>query len=85
MVVAKLLRRQATQAWIEYLIFAAQAPRMPPRAQNRWKKGWPKGNFLPSEPYILTQVGTLATKISPVVHLNILKVTCFMMEVAKIH
>ena len=42
-------------------------------------------NFLPSEPYILTQVGTLATKISPVVHLNILKVTCFMMEVAKIH
>ena len=59
---------------------------MPPRARNRWKKGWTgwhKGNFLPSELYILTRVGTLATKISPVVHLNMLKVTCFMVEVAR--
>ena len=51
---------------------------MPPRARNRLTQRqffcllcsmyWPS---------------TPATKISPVVHLNILKVSCFMMEVAK--
>ena len=51
--------------------------------ERRVKQADAKAIFLPSELYILTQVGTPATKTSPVVHLNILKVSCFMMEVAK--